>query len=140
MNVYVNNDDWKSVCVVMDAYEKSLTDEGCCALFENVEVPSEVLSNYGDYSYVDNAFVLTDTVIGESDESEPNQQELLDMKSSLVTESSEVLLEFFEREKMIEMGIETDSTLTVEEFQSWSAYRNTLKSWDVSVESTPPAR
>ena len=138
MNLYVNKDDVKSICVVLDRYEESLTNEDICDLFENVEVPEEVQSNYGDYSYIDNEFVLTSIFSPEPNTEEPSQGELLEMKVFLISESSEVLLEYFEREKMIEMGLETDSTLTVEEFQSWSTYRNSLKNWDVSVDSTPP--
>lgn len=138
MNVYVNKDDEKSICVVLDRYEESLTNEGVCDLFQNVEVPEEVQSNYGDYSYIDNEFVLTSLFSPEPNTEEPSQGELLEMKVFLMSESSEVLLEYFEREKMIEMGLETDSTLTIEEFQEWSTYRNSLKNWDVSVDSTPP--
>lgn len=138
MNLYVNKDDVKSICVVLDRYEESLTNEDICDLFENVEVPEEVQSNYGDYSYIDNEFVLTSIFSPEPNTEEPSQGELLEMKVFLISESSEVLLEYFEREKMIEMGLETDSTLTIEEFQEWSTYRNSLKNWDVSVDSTPP--
>lgn len=58
MNLYVNKDYCSSIRIITNKDRSPLVESGFCNVF-NVEVPKEVQSNYGDYSYIGGEFIKT---------------------------------------------------------------------------------